>query len=214
MTAMLVPVLLAGGGVAYVLSQQDSSPAVPPGPPSIVKPTSGSPIRIAQQQTSGSQMTRIMAALQSGPVVTYVQGQAKQSGWGANVNKNDPELQQKLDYIKQAAEQQWQNASDVAKVKSADILNKELKLEPPLNGHETWEDISAVVGGAAGGAVGTALCGPVCGAAGAYAGAILGTKIEDLISKNADEVKDWLSSKWGWVEGKAGDVWDFFSDIF
>lgn len=212
----LVPVLIAGGGIAYVLTQDDGA-SVPPvmAPQSLQLDSGGAPIKKAMQLLQAQpRLNKIIGNLTAGTTATYAKDPARQSGWGYNSNSTDPELQQKLDMLESAAKEQFQNANDVAKVKMADQLNKDLKLDPPLTGHESWEDVASVVGGAVGGAAGTALCGPVCGAVGAYAGAILGVAIEDYISKNADEAKEWLEKKWGWVEGKAGDAWNWVAEKF
>jgi hypothetical protein len=122
----------------------------------------------------------------------------------------DPALQQKLDEVESYAHAAYNNMDDEARRRGAAIANEELKLDPPLTGKESWEDMSRIVGGA----VGAAALGWIPGGAalGAIAGAWLGVKLEDLISKNIDEIKDWFKGKWsdieGWVTGTASKIED------
>lgn len=215
MTIPLVPVLVAGVGVAYIASKQGDSYATPGyygpyTPPSgttieqaayqysIMQPTGGQNLVLAtdQFQVGSDGLTgfqRILAGqIASGAIVGQPVNQ--QSAWGATV---DADMQAKLDYIQAQAKKVFDDMNEVGKQKAADNLNKALKLNPPLNGHETWEQISGACGAAAGTAAGTALCGPACGAIGAIVGAYLGTKLEDLVAKSYDDVKNWCSSKWG-----------------
>lgn len=125
----------------------------------------------------------------------------------------DAALQEKLDTINSYGQAAYDNMSDDAKRAGAAAMNDALDLDPPLKGDESWDEIAQVAGAAAG----TAACAatglgaaaaPLCAMAGAY----LGTKLEELISKNVDEIKDWFSGKWadieGWVKGLGEDVGD------
>lgn len=127
-------------------------------------------------------------------------------------NNIDPEYAQKLAELEKYAEEQFNNMDEVGRAKAADILNEELKLDPPLNGHEDWKTIASVAGGAAGAALGTAACGPICGKVGALVGAYLGVKLEEAIAKNFDEMKAWLRDKWGDLKDQAEETWDDIKD--
>ncbi len=109
--------------------------------------------------------------------------------------------------------------SDVAKVEAAEILNRELKLDPPLTGHEDWDETARRAGKATGATVGAAACvasgyaaaaAPICGLVGAY----LGEKLGPLLKKTYPEVRDWCEDRWGTLEGWAHDAYDWFGSIF
>jgi len=247
--SMLVPVLIAGGGVAWVASQGAAPAPGLPGPPRQLAPNGGSTVQQQQQQGgSPSGFTRItptaglasgLALQWSGPIVKSsggmrvvmpggVAGSFTRSAAYPNPLENpsgtkvasatstiDPEVQKKLDQAKAYLEEQWKNADEVAKAKAADKLNKELKLDPPLTGHETWGEMWAVVAGAAG----TAACAatgygaavaPLCGIVSAW----LGQKLGDWMEKKWPAIKAWAAEKWGDVEDAAGDAYDWFSSAF
>lgn len=126
----------------------------------------------------------------------------------------DPALQQKLDEINSYGEAAYNNLDDGAKRAGAKALSDQLKLDPPLKGDESWDDIAKVAGGAAGAAAlgwipGGQIIGPMVGA-------YLGVKLEELIGKNVDDIKAWFKTRWtdieGWVKGAANDVEDAVSD--
>lgn len=206
------------GGVAYTLVKQDdgATPApIVPRPPnysggggtaqpgSTVKQMTGVRINATHVQFSNFPSR---AALGGMPLVTQ-----KATAWPSDLNL-DPELQKKFGLIEAATKKAFDDANEVAKAKAAEYLNKELKLDPPLTGHEDWKAVGAVVGGVAGGAIGGYLGGPLGAKLGSLVGAYLGTKLADLLAKNWEELKAWVSETWGdvkeWVSDTAGDVYD------
>lgn len=226
-----VTTALAVGGGAYVVSQAQGASSSPA--PSNVAPNGGVLIQagaassgstISQQLASGNQLpvgnnTRLakLVAINRGSAASGVVGVSPTAGWGSQVsptNGIDPVLQQKLDMIKDYAKAAYINMDQAAKKAGAKALNEELKLDPPLDGTEDWEKLAATAGGAAG----AAALGWIPGGAyiGAIAGAYLGVKIEELISKNADEIKEWFSSRWNqiedWVKDAYNDVEGAISD--
>lgn len=137
--------------------------------------------------------------------------------WGDNAPYSGPidaALQAKLDEIRRYGEAAYQKLSDEAKAKAAKELSDGLNLDPPLTGDESWEDVAKIAGGAAGLAFsplpGGAVWGPIVGA-------YLGVKLEELASKNVDEIKAWFGARWdgieGWVKGAAGDIEDAAKDV-
>lgn len=129
-------------------------------------------------------------------------------------NAIDTELQAKLDEINAYGAAAYDNLSAEAKAKGAAALNDQLKLDPPLSGDESWEDVAKIAGGAAGAAAlgwlpGGQVLGPMVGA-------YLGVKLEELVSKNVDDIKAWFKGRWtdieSWVKGAAHDVEDAVSD--
>ncbi len=124
----------------------------------------------------------------------------------------DPELAKKLAYLEQQAKEQFENMNEVAKAQAADYLNEELKLDPPLNGHEDWKTVAAVVGGAAGAAAGAWIGGPIGAKVGAMVGAYLGVKLYDVIEKNYDEMKAWCEAKWGALKAQIEETWEDIKD--
>lgn len=148
------------------------------------------------------------------PALPYAQ--LVTSAWGVTLSQvnSDPVLQQKLDQVEALAKKTYEDANAVAKAAAADKLNKELKLDPPLTGHEDWKTVCAVVAAAAGAAAGGALCGPICAKVGALCGAYLGAKLGDLLAKNYDDLKDWLEGKWSTLKGYAEDVADAAEDAY
>lgn len=217
MTIGVLPAVVIGG-VTYTLVKQEPTAQTAPGPTryqtsygstvgqQINGTATPSPTSSPPQTGSNTLLSRVKNVVSTGklgPVTnwTYIHDPSI-----------DSELDQKLALAEQYAKEQFENMDDVAKAKAADYMNKELKLDPPLNGSETWEQIASVVGGAAGGAAGTALCGPACGAIGAYCGAYLGVKYEEFLAKNYAEAKAWLESKWGKLKEWADDTWEDIKD--
>lgn len=201
MSSALLPLLVVGG-VTYELV------AAPGGNPI---PTPGSGFTPAS--FPGSTIPGVMgiAAKMRTRYGTQSFGQVKLTSYPSDQNI-DPELQKKFDAIESAASKAYNDADEVAKAKAADALNKDLKLDPPLTGHEDWETVAAVVGGATGGAIGGAIGGPIGAKLGALCGAYLGTKLEDLIAKNWDELESWVKGKWGDVKDAVSDAYNEVSD--
>lgn len=206
-----LPAVIMIGGAAYALTQMDKAAPTPPPPP-----TGGT----HPGSTVGDLPKRLPAGTKSvvtfsGAALANIRGAQlasqnptmKQTSWASDVNI-DPELQKKFDAIEAAIKKTYDDANEVAKAKAADALNKELKLDPPLTGHEDWATVSSVVGGATGGAIGGAIGGPLGAKLGALAGAYLGVKLADLVAKNWDELKEWFGDKWDDIKDFADDVWD------
>jgi hypothetical protein len=205
MTSALLPAVIVGG-IAYELVESQSNPIPPqshPGYTGAAYP--GQPLGTTTQIAG---MSPIIKGLISSSRQYFISNPtARQTAWPSDGNL-DPQIKAKLDTVEAAAQKAFNDANEVAKAKAADQLNKSLKLDPPLNGHEDWETVSAVVGGATGGAIGGAIGGPIGAKLGAMAGAYLGVKLEDLLAKNLDEIEDWVKGKWGDVEDFAKDVYD------
>jgi hypothetical protein len=146
----------------------------------------------------------------SGANVTGVVG-VSTGLWGdaaPNSSVIDAALQEKLDLVKRYGQAAYDRMTKEAKEAAAREVSEQLGIDPPLDGTETWETIAKVAGGAAG----AAALGWIPGGAavGAVVGAYLGVKLEELISKNADEIKAWFAGKWegieDWVQGVGGDI--------
>lgn len=211
MSSALVPALVVGG-VAYVATRpsHDVPPTGHPGYSTGAYP--GQPTVGAGNAPSATGLTAQSPVFRMGYLAgtnraSIARVDQRYTVWSSDLNI-DPELRAKFDQIEAAAEKAYNDANEVAKAQAADALNKELKLDPPLTGHEDWKTVSAVVGGATGGAVGGAIGGPIGAKLGALAGAYLGVKLEELIEKNLDEIKAWISDKWGEVKEFASDVYD------
>jgi hypothetical protein len=216
MSSALIPVVIVGGAGAYALTRGGTSTAAPQTPPKYglaafpgqpipsagaapgVVATYGNAAVPGRKIQLGAATLHSIGALGAAPKIT---------AWSSPANI-DPQLQAKFDQIEAAAQKAYNDANEVAKAKAAEALNKDLKLDPPLTGHEDWKTVSAVVGGATGGAIGAAIGGPIGAKIGALAGAYLGVKLEDLIEKNLDEIKAWVSDTWGDVKDFASDAYD------
>jgi uncharacterized protein YcfJ len=207
----LIPVLAAGGAVAYYVTQADTAPATPlpkPGPPKVLNPPSGSTLAIALQMRAQEGLPPLPTVQSYKPLTPgFVLTTSLQSAY-TQLSASDPELKKKFDLAERLAEEQFKNMNEVAKAKAADALNKQLKLDPPLTGHEDWKTVASVVGATAGAAAGAWIGGPVGAKIGALVGAYLGVKIEDFVEKNWDEVQAWAKGKWSWAKDKLSDVWD------
>jgi hypothetical protein len=127
---------------------------------------------------------------------------------------------EQLAIIEKYGKAAYDSLSADAKKKGAAEMSKLLKLDPPLTGDEDWETIAKIAGGAAGVAAfgwlpGGAVWGPIVGS-------YLGIKLEELLSKDAEEIKEWFQSRWSdiesWVGGTVSDgasaVGKFFGSIF
>lgn len=223
-----LPLIVIGGGAFAYAKFNEAAPALPPGPPQY-PPSSGVTVGQAINpvptpaypageivggkyypngyKTGGKPKAQAIAGTAAAHVGIGFSGGSSQS--------TDPATQAKLDAIKAAIKKTYDDMNEVAKAKAAEALNKELKLNPPLTGHESWAETSAAVAGVAGAAVGTALCGPVCGALGSMAAAYLGAKLGDLLSKHWDELTDWLDSEvWGGIKDVASDIGDAAEDLY
>jgi hypothetical protein len=205
-----LPIVVVGG-VAYALTRVDGQGSVQSGSPNY------SGAAFPGQPLAGSKSAPSANGLATQPTSTAARIKAtygftstdRYTTWDQVTWQNvDPEFAAKAAQIEAATKKAYEDANEVAKAKAAETLNKELKLDPPLNGHEDWKTISAVVGGATGGAIGGAIGGPIGAKLGALCGAYLGVKLEELISKNLDEIEAWIGDKWGDVKEFASDVYD------
>jgi hypothetical protein len=206
---LLIPAVVIGG-VTYVAMGKSDAGGPPVGYP-IISPNSGSPLGNPGQL---------------GPGYGYDYGldNGGQAGFG-NVGGRpvQPDLQAKIDLMMNVAARQAYGAmTGAARMAAADQLNKELQLDPPLRGNETWDDIARVAGGAVGGAActafGAASVAPLCAIAGAY----LGVKLEDWVASGWDQLERWMGDNIAggigdaadWVRDKIGDAAGWISDLF
>jgi hypothetical protein len=138
------------------------------------------------------------------------------SGGGGNWKNNaDAQVQQVLNTAESYGEAAYDNLDDAAKQKGADILNKQLKIDPPLKGDESWKEMGAKVGAYAGSEGANAACEaggipPICGPLGDKLGAYLGADLGEWLHAHDDDVKNWFRARWSdidnWVMGLVGDV--------
>jgi hypothetical protein len=205
MTNPIIPIVVVGG-LAYELVGKTGDVAPLPHPVYTGASYPGQPVNALRNIAAKNPHSAAAFALASRNYSSQ-NTLLKPSSWPSDANI-DPNLQAKLDTVEAAAQKAYNDANEVAKAQAADTLNKQLKLDPPLNGHEDWETVSAVVGGATGGAIGGAIGGPIGAKIGAMAGAYLGVKLEDLLAKNLDEIEDWIKGKWGDIEDFAKDAYD------
>lgn len=229
MPVALIPILVAGGGIAYVASQTvvpKPTNTTPGGSPQ------GSASAFAPGQTvhgvviSGGKaaMLNSLAAAGTGRAsvnggTDYVSSPVVANASSAQVFPfafgGDSAMGEKLSVINQYAEAAYGKLDAAARKKGADFLNDSLHLDPPIKEDAKWKDIAGAVGAAAGGAVGGYIGGPIGAKLGAMVGAYLGVKLEEFLSKHVDEIKDWFKSKWSdiedWASGVASDAYDYVS---
>ena len=201
----LIPVAIAGGGIAYILAKQDGIPQLPG-------------CTQYQTGTGASTINDLANGVPCGgggyySPLTDNSGQAGFSPYGGI--KADPDARQKLDLLNQAMEAGYSKMNSAAKSAAADQLNQQLALDPPLKGNEDWQTVSRVAGGAAGAvgctAVGLGSAAPLCSMAGAY----LGVKLEDWMASELPGLKSWVSDNVGAVIDAIGDqLTEWWNDIF
>lgn len=230
----LIPLVAIPAGVAIAAAADGGTPATTPAPSKtttaggiqIRRPPSGSSINIASRgsvigATSLRNFQQQIAAARDGRLSwgAVVPARSTSPAIGdttTNYSQTvDPALQQKLAEIESYAKAAYNNMDDAARKKGAAAANELLKLDPPLTGKESWEDMSKAIGAAAGAAAlgwipGGQVIGPIVGA-------WLGAKLEDLVSKNIDEIKDWFKGRWsdieGWVTGAYGEAKEVVNDV-
>ncbi len=216
----LVLVALAGGGLVAVQALTDEKPSQKP--TSNPNPSGSNPGSTAGKGKLGKPLALVnmKTPLNVGVAKSTTVKTANQAngGWGtkigaafAGVSGGTPgTIERAKEEIRRKAEQkikeEYDKLSKEAKKRGAEELNKQLKLDPPLTGDESWGDISKIVGGVAGAAVGTYVCGPICGKLGAIAGAYLGDKMSKYIEENWDDVKDWAEENWDDAVDEIGDL--------
>ncbi len=214
MSLPIVPAVVIGG-VAYVAvtGAADAAPGVvrPPAP------LPGQTVGQAVGRNPNVQYTPVNVSRRTMAFVAAVRPSAGSIAFGDPLSNPigpgggapvDPLLQKKLDEIEAAAAKVYSDMDEVARAEAVDKINKELKLEPPIEYGSDWKTITSAAAGAAGAAAGAAVCGPICGKVGALAGAYLGAEIHDLVAKNWDELESWISDKWGDVKSFASETYD------
>lgn len=194
-----VPILIIGG-VAYAVTRKDV-PAGLPGMPGALQANFGSTIG---QITTGN-------GYQGGYSWSDYLDSGGQSGFNIDGRSLDPETQQKLDLVQQAAQAQFEKLDYAGRDAAARAMNETLDLDPPLNGGDTWDTVVSVAAGAAGAAacnaipgVGTAAS-PLCAIAASY----LGVRLEHFLSDSVSAIGSWVSNN---VGGAIADVYDAVSD--
>lgn len=217
--SVLVPFVIVPAGIAIAAGASGGTPASAPAATGVasnggikassaVSPGSTVGDLLTGQQVIGTStaMSRARAGVRLAQITesgASISDRAKNSA----PTSNDAELQAKIDTIKQYSKQAYDKLSAQGRKEGADALNRELKIEPPLDGTEDFESvlhkIAPYVGATAGGAVGGALGGPAGAALGAVVGKYLGVKYEELLAKAIPEIRDFLKSKWDWISDKA-----------
>lgn len=194
MSGLLVPGLI--GAAAWVAFSDDEKAAVAAGVPARqVQVISGTatPAIPGAVKVNVSNPSRVLALKSRiGAVSAYVT-----PGAGRYTNQGSLTAQQKIKEVEAEAKRRYAALSSEAKKKGAAALSKALKIEPPLDGTETWDAIGKRAGAAGGAAVCTAVPGaqlavPLCAIAGAYFG---------------EKLADWMADKWKDVSSYAKEAW-------
>lgn len=203
----LLPVALVGGGIAYMLVKGENAAVPQPGDANYVSPWYGSTLAdgLAGMPPGG------------GGFYNPFLDNMGQAGFNVGGRLADPDARQKLDLLNVATEKAYAAMSQAAKTTAADKVNKELQLDPPLRGTESWEQLARIIGGATGGAgcnaipgIGTAIS-PVCAMAGAY----LGVKLEAWMSSELGDLKGWVTQNLGEVIDTIQDkLSEWWNDLF
>lgn len=221
MSAALV-IIPAAGVLALASSGEIAAPAQ-----TNTTPTGG--VRLATPSRSSTIADALKGGSEVGTAPSRIPGAAlkrlasigvRSAGDAQGVVAVDPTVQQIFDTIDTYGKAAYDQMSKDAKKAGAKAMSEALGLDPPMTGDEDWETIAKIAGGAAGVAAfgwlpGGAVWGPIVGA-------YFGVKLEEFLSGNVDDVKDWFKSRWSdiesWVSDTVGDardaVGDFFSDIF
>jgi hypothetical protein len=236
----LVALVAIPAGVAVAAAASGGPPSTQVPAPNAVAPNGGALAKASSSSTISSILFTPQTPIGKAPQETVAQMMARgvskanaefifNSGGGPIVLSHaivpngvqpspfaviDQALQQKLDEVERYAKAAYDNMAKDGKKAGAKAASELLKLDPPLSGDESYEDMAKIIGGAAGAAAlgwlpGGAVLGPICGA-------WLGVKLEELVSKNVDEVKDWFKSRWNgienWVSGVGSDIEDGVKD--
>jgi hypothetical protein len=202
---LLVPVVLAGGGIAYVAATQKGAT-----PPTAL-------VNGRNQTTGGGGTVPVPGLVAAGgtrpvgahhPYAAYAMARPVISGShqdpdpmpGPGYDPNLPPWSitgQKLDMIEAAAKKAYDGLASDAKARAASVLSDQLGIDPPLNGSESWDTLETVTESAIGAAAGGAIGGPIGAKLGAICSAYLGQQLNDLLNKNLDDLQDWLGDQWG-----------------
>jgi hypothetical protein len=183
---LLIP--LAAGGVAlYYVSKKgdDGEPGEIQMPPMVItrQPAtdSGLPAAVVITKT----LPKVNTANNSGLFQKPATGLLDSIGLSQFKDQMETELTA-------AAKTKYDELSSAAKKAGAEALNKQLKLNPPLTGNESFKQVASRTGAAVGGTVGTAACAaypataaaaPLCGMVGAYLGEKLGPAVGKYTKK-------------------------------
>lgn len=230
--SVLVPFVLVPAGLAVAAGASGGTPASAP-PPTNLAPNGGVNASSASTPgaTIGDLLTGPPAIGSSTPyararfgarLAQIAEASAVVSDRAQNSSPIDAEIQAKIDTIEAYGKAAYNKMTSGARKEGAQAMNKELNLDPPLDGSESFEDvmhrIAPAIGGTVGAAVGGALGGPAGAAIGAFCGKYLGVKYEELLAKAIPEIKDFFRSKWAdienWVSGAAHDAYDTVSGWF
>ena len=129
----------------------------------------------------------------------------------------DPDVRQKVDLLNVAMEKAYSGMSSAAKSAAADTLNRNLNLDPPMTGNETWDQVARIAGGAVAAAGCSAIPGigvaaaPLCSMAGAY----LGVKLEQWIQSPLKDLGNWIEDNVGGAIDAVGDALsDAWNSVF
>ncbi len=220
----VLPAVVVIGGVSYAVTRPaTAAPKITPPNPTSSGASPGKSVTAPafKNQALVAKHNLIMGGARanvpiSGPVaLDPTMRSTNQPGIGSTNGQVDPNVQAALDAAAKKAQEAFDNMSDVEKQRAADTLNDQLKLDPPLNGHEDWKTINKIaetaIGTAAGAAVGAWIGGPIGAKIGALFGAYVGGEIADFVNQYASEAYDAVKDK---VVDAANDVGDAASDAY
>ena len=216
------PIIIAGAAAigVYVMSDTDENGDLPQTVPVVTNGPATAPTPYASPPFAKPSIPD--AAKQVVGIAKGFFGGGKKPTGGMDVLSGSLSKQElanlsreKLAELEKKAAAEYKKLSSTAKKAGAEYLNKELKLQPPLDGTETWSDVSKIVGGAAGAAAAGAACAPVgltavCAPLGAMLGAYLGPKVGKWLSDTWDDVEDWAGKVYGDVKGGLKKVIPFW----
>lgn len=202
---VLIPVAIAGGGLAYVLSRQDGAHP-PPGSSAYLTSRSGATLNDIASGIPGG----------GGGYDPYLDDRG-QAGFNVDGRLADPDARPKLDLLNQGLQKAYAGMSQAAKSTAADKMNSALNLNPPLTGNESWDQVARIAGGATGGiacnaipGIGTAVS-PLCAMAGSY----LGVQLEQWMGTDLAGLQGWVSDNLGAVVDAVGNqIEQWFHDLF
>lgn len=226
---MPIPLLVViPAGTAIAVAASGGTPNSVPAPTKAA-PNGGAQLSAPSSGSSVGAGGMIVGVMQPSAAPSFLSKVRAQYQFVSQTNPIDLELQKKLDEIKSWSRAAYDKLSSGAKAAAAKALNEELGLDPPLKGNESFDDmlarVTAPAAAKAGAALGEAIGGPAGAALGQVVGKYLGGKLQDLLSKNSDDIKAWFSSRWADIESfvkdhvddiedTAQDVIDYLGSIF